>query len=109
MALVTLAKVKSATYLDFSLSTWDTELQTLIDDVSQRAVQHMDRATAYTLTTVPADVSDAICTQVAFAWRHKDTPGQTSHQYEDGSSEINNDAFIPSVKQVIDLHREFNL
>ena len=109
MALVTLTKVKSATYLDFTLSTYDTELQTLIDDVSQRAVQYMDRATAYTIATVPADVSDALCTQIAFNWKHRETPGQTSHQYENGSAEINSDGFIPATKQVIDLHREFNL
>lgn len=108
MALVSLDKVKSATYLNISGASNDVELQELIDDVSQRAVQYMDRETAYDEDTCPADVSDAICKQVSHDWRHRESPGQTVHVYEDGSADkFGSEEFIPLTKRVLNLHREF--
>jgi hypothetical protein len=110
MGLVTLAKVKSASYLNISAATYDTELQTLIDDVSAAATAYMDRDTAYTSATCPADVSDAICTQVAFRWRHRETPGQLRHEYEDGSADkFAVDEWIPSVLSTLDRKREIDI
>lgn len=110
MGLVTLAKVKSITYLNISATTYDTELQTLIDDVSAAAIAYLDRDTAYTEATCPADVSDALCLQIASRWRLKETPGQIRHDYEDGSSDkFNLDEWIPQVQQVLDRKREIEL
>ena len=110
MGLVTLAKVKSASYLDISATTYDVEMQLLIDDVSGAVNTYMDRDTDYTIDTVTAGVSDAVCQEVAFRWRHRTTPGQIRHDYEGGSSDkFTVDEFIPSVKQVLDRHREIDI
>uniref|UniRef100_A0A6M3L958 Putative head-tail connector n=1 Tax=viral metagenome TaxID=1070528 RepID=A0A6M3L958_9ZZZZ len=110
MGLVTLAKVKSAAYLNISADTYDTELQTLIDDVSNAASSYLDLDTDYTQATCPASLSDALCLQISFRWRHRETPGQQSHQYEDGSADkFGIDEFIPGVKNVLDRYRSIDI
>lgn len=107
MALVLLSKAKNGQYINRTDTTADTEIQTLINDVSQRAVTYMDRETDYTMATCPADVSDAVCKQVTAEYIYRDSIGTSSKSYQDGSSDKKetDEGWLPEVKAVLDRHR----
>jgi len=87
MNYTTLAKVKSSMYVNLpSDSSFDTELETLIEDVSQRAESFLDHATPYAdITEVPKSINDAVAKQVNYEFRRRKDPGLSSQSFPDGS------------------------
>ena len=109
--LVELTKLKSERYLNQVSDTYDSVLETLIADISQRANTFMDRDTGYTVTTCPADVSDAVCKQIMAEWKHKNFIGMNSTQEEDGSGSLIEfeEGFIPEVLRVLEKYKEYDI
>lgn len=109
--LILLTKLKLAQYLNIDGDNSDTQLGTLISDVSQRAHEEMDRETEYDIDTVPADVSDAVCKQCAWEWKLRKDWGSTGTTYEDGTinKPTEEDDWLTGVRSTLWRHKEFDI
>jgi len=87
MNYTTLAKVKSSMYVNLPTdSSFDAELETLIEDVSNRAESTLDHAVPYAdITEVPKAINDAVAKQVTYEFRRRKDIGLQSQSFPDGS------------------------
>lgn len=112
MNYTTLSKVKSAQYTNLpSDSSFDVELETLIEDISQRAEAHLDHAVPYAdITEVPKSINDAIAKQVAYEFRRRKDTGLSSVSFPDGSvNKFDTGEWIKGVEQTLNGARRIKI
>jgi hypothetical protein len=102
----TLAIVKSAEYLNISVTTYDTNLTRLIQEVTAAMIDYLDNDDVS--ETAPPEVLKRACArQVTHDWQQREKLGVTSITYPDGTiNRITADEWLPEVKAVLDRRME---
>jgi len=112
MATIDLTALKSETYLAITVATWDTELQELLDEVTNRAVAWLDNDTWADITDLETDASLVRCVlkQAAYEWRRRKDPGLNSVTFPDGSiNKYDVEEWLSEVKSVLDRYKEITV
>jgi hypothetical protein len=103
----TVALLKSNRFLDISVSTFDTAIEGMIDDVTTRALSWMDRDDLEELNN---EISGAIAKQSSYEFLRRKDPGLMQVTFADGTiNKLNADEWLDTVESVLERNREFGL
>jgi hypothetical protein len=103
----TVALLKTNRFLDISVSTFDTAIEEMIDDVTVRALSWMDRDD---LEELNAELSGAVAKQAAYEFLRRKDPGLISVTFADGTvNKLNANEWLDTVQSVLERNREFGL
>jgi hypothetical protein len=104
---ITITQMKSPLYIDKATSTsFDTEIQDLINDVSDEAIDYMDNEDITVVADFTTVIERALRIQINYEFRRRHDPGLSSVQYSDGSiNKFSVAEWIPKVKRILDRNR----
>jgi len=107
---VDVTALKSKMYADISVSTYDTLLSDLGQQITDRMLSFMNSPTWFSATSPAPELVRAALMQANYEWRRRNDPGLNSVQYHDGSiQKYTTEEFLPEVKAVLERNRNYQL
>ena len=107
----TIVELKNQQYLNITGTSYDTELQTLLEAITDRAVLYIDDEdldeTAYSPSL---SLIRAILLQATYEWRRKNDIGLSSQTFPDGSvNKYDVSEWLSEVKKILDRIKRYNI
>jgi hypothetical protein len=102
--------LKSKLYADISGTGYDTLLETMGEQITDRMLSYLNRPTWIDEDTPPLEFIRAALMQANFEWRQRQSPGLTSVTFKDGNiSKYTTEEWLPEVRSVLDRNRNYTL
>jgi len=108
---LTIAVLKSDQYLNIEHTTLDVDLQRLVDDIIEQAVDYLDEPDTITgASTMPHVCQKALYKQCAYEWRRRKDLGLSSQQFPDGGvNKFEVDEWLSQVEDVLVRHKRVSI
>lgn len=107
---ITLARLKSDLYLKISDSTYDAEIQELIDSIIDQAISYIDNDDYAAASDLTPEIERKLCQQINYEFRRRHDPGLASVTYPNGNiNKYDIGEWLDDVKAVLFRYRRFTI